>query len=485
MNARLKLLHEKANVKQVKLLPTTVVGRSTECDLKIASSQVSRVHCRITVAEDAVYIEDLGSANGTFVNDQMLVPRKPTAVQPGAKISIGPAEFLVDYIAPTSNTVVIRRSGSGGKPTPEDFRSEADGGEKDLIFTSTTEAAEETVNEAEATLFGARMENLVAAAMDAIQPESFQRQAEPQPVSKAAVANPQEAPEPVQIPATVPLLAAIVPAPAPPPIPVVMVAQLPAAPPIVAPAAPSSFAATVAAPVAPPIAKTVAVAAVPAGVVLTARAVPVQAVPVIPKAEPVAPPVENPFQFGQAPPAKAKPVSEPAKTPASLPAKVAPAVAAVTIPAPAVIAPPQPVIVAPQPLAQIAPQPFAQFAEPAASNPVAEDGLAFDFAAETESPRASKPAAKGGKAAAGGLKSLLSVFGRKPNAADKKSKAASPAPEAVEEVAETPAEGPVAAASGSEPESAGFAFGGGETAAEESLDGGSSPDDFQDFLKQF
>ena len=106
MNARLKVLHEKTNVKSVKLLATTVIGRSSECDLKILASEVSRVHCRITVQDDAVFIEDLGSANGTFVNDQMLSPRQRVAIDPGQArgITIGPAQFMLDYVARASNT---------------------------------------------------------------------------------------------------------------------------------------------------------------------------------------------------------------------------------------------------------------------------------------------------------------------------------------------------------------------------------------------
>ena len=109
MQARLKVLHDKANVKQVKLLPVTLIGRSTECNLKIASSQVSRAHCRITLGEDTVYIEDLGSANGTLIDGKRLVAHQPTPVMPGATLVVGPAEFLIDYVASTSATMVLSR----------------------------------------------------------------------------------------------------------------------------------------------------------------------------------------------------------------------------------------------------------------------------------------------------------------------------------------------------------------------------------------
>ena len=110
MQARLKVLHDKANVKQVKLLPVTLIGRSTECNLKIASSQVSRNHCRITLGDDAVFVEDLGSANGTLVDGQPIPPHQPTAIAPGAHLIVGPAEFQIDYVASTSATMVLGHS---------------------------------------------------------------------------------------------------------------------------------------------------------------------------------------------------------------------------------------------------------------------------------------------------------------------------------------------------------------------------------------
>jgi hypothetical protein len=117
MQARLKVLHDKANVKQVKLLPVTLIGRSTECNLKIASSQVSRVHCRITLGDDTVFVEDLGSANGTLLDGQPLPPLQPTSIAPGTRIIIGPAEFQIDYVAATSATLVLPRTGV--PPIPE------------------------------------------------------------------------------------------------------------------------------------------------------------------------------------------------------------------------------------------------------------------------------------------------------------------------------------------------------------------------------
>lgn len=139
MQARLKVLHDKANVKQVKLLPVTLIGRSTECNLKIASSQVSRNHCRITLGEDAVFVEDLGSANGTLVDGQLITPHQPTAIAPGARLVVGPAEFVIDYVATTSATIVLPRS---GVPRAPEMPS------TEMIFPVASAPAIETVAQA-------------------------------------------------------------------------------------------------------------------------------------------------------------------------------------------------------------------------------------------------------------------------------------------------------------------------------------------------
>lgn len=45
-----------------------IVGRSEGCDVTIADGSVSRLHARLVGDGEGVYVEDLGSANGTFVD---------------------------------------------------------------------------------------------------------------------------------------------------------------------------------------------------------------------------------------------------------------------------------------------------------------------------------------------------------------------------------------------------------------------------------
>lgn len=97
MKVTLLVTNEKAKSRRVRLGPTTVIGRSPECNLKIASAQVSRKHCVITVSGNRVSIRDLGSANGTEVDGQPIPPEVDVEVAPGSKLVVGPLKFVVQF----------------------------------------------------------------------------------------------------------------------------------------------------------------------------------------------------------------------------------------------------------------------------------------------------------------------------------------------------------------------------------------------------
>lgn len=68
-----------------------MVGRSVDCDFHIADPSVSGRHARLSWRGDHILVEDLGSANGTWVDGERV--RRAT-VRPGAEVTLGNASLL-------------------------------------------------------------------------------------------------------------------------------------------------------------------------------------------------------------------------------------------------------------------------------------------------------------------------------------------------------------------------------------------------------
>lgn len=70
------------------------VGRNAQNDVVLASGQVSRQHARLTVQDGQVWLQDLGSANGTFVNGSRIADA-PVALQLGDEVAFAELAFVV------------------------------------------------------------------------------------------------------------------------------------------------------------------------------------------------------------------------------------------------------------------------------------------------------------------------------------------------------------------------------------------------------
>jgi pSer/pThr/pTyr-binding forkhead associated (FHA) protein len=115
MDVRLLVAHNKPDAKQIALGPETLIGRSPECNLRIASGQVSRKHCVIKIADGHVSVRDLGSANGTRLNGQTISTEEDVHVAPGSTLVVGPLKFIVQFTAPRldEDTELLVRSSAG------------------------------------------------------------------------------------------------------------------------------------------------------------------------------------------------------------------------------------------------------------------------------------------------------------------------------------------------------------------------------------
>ncbi len=70
----------------------TVLGRSPSVDLTLQDVGVSRSHARLLCVGDHIFVEDMQSANGTFLNGERVAV--PQQLQDGDKITLGSTTIL-------------------------------------------------------------------------------------------------------------------------------------------------------------------------------------------------------------------------------------------------------------------------------------------------------------------------------------------------------------------------------------------------------
>lgn len=90
---------------------TTLIGRGQDCHLPFNVAGLSRQHARLTPMDKGIWVEDLGSANGSFINGRKI---RGALATPGAEIAFDDLRFQV--VAPGGAAVVPDAMQFAGQP---------------------------------------------------------------------------------------------------------------------------------------------------------------------------------------------------------------------------------------------------------------------------------------------------------------------------------------------------------------------------------
>ena len=99
--------------------PLLFIGRQADNDVILADSSVSRHHVEVQVFQDGIAVRDLGSANGTWLNNEQLAPQVRTLVRPGDRLKVGNVltTLKLTNIAPIEDIPTTALSSNAAQPT--------------------------------------------------------------------------------------------------------------------------------------------------------------------------------------------------------------------------------------------------------------------------------------------------------------------------------------------------------------------------------
>ncbi|HZT82201.1 MAG TPA: FHA domain-containing protein [Gemmataceae bacterium] len=93
-----RLIERGSNADDTREFPLTqaefLIGRGTDCDLRLHGAEVSRHHCLLRLGAGEATLVDLGSSNGTYLNGRRV--RSQAALNSGDELRIGDHRFVVD-----------------------------------------------------------------------------------------------------------------------------------------------------------------------------------------------------------------------------------------------------------------------------------------------------------------------------------------------------------------------------------------------------
>ena len=97
----------------ISIVDKVIIGRDAASDICLQHVQVSKKHARIFQRHDQAYIQDLGSANGTFVDGELVTSPQPLELNSVLRIGPYSLTYLGDRMLPVSATNNAQLEGLG------------------------------------------------------------------------------------------------------------------------------------------------------------------------------------------------------------------------------------------------------------------------------------------------------------------------------------------------------------------------------------
>ena len=101
---------------EIAIVGSMSVGRSEESAVRLLEGKPSRNHAVISTDSVSAFVEDLGSTNGTFINDRRLDAHVKTKLNAGDRVRFDTEEFLFGDAPPAPPVWRWRRAcNTGGR----------------------------------------------------------------------------------------------------------------------------------------------------------------------------------------------------------------------------------------------------------------------------------------------------------------------------------------------------------------------------------
>lgn len=151
LNWQLNALTEALGNLTLTVTDSLSIGRGTDNDVVLGSKEVSRNHALLSVLNGELYVKDLASSNGTFINDERIESNQSTSVQ--VNDTLGFASFSFKVTTPAAGMVSESNllTGSDGVNeadlvTESNIVTEADAVSEDDLFNEVDVVSEAYVD---------------------------------------------------------------------------------------------------------------------------------------------------------------------------------------------------------------------------------------------------------------------------------------------------------------------------------------------------